>query len=79
MNSAMIKQVSNMRHKNIYVLALMLLLSGSLMAQVRIGGSVYGGCELGKVTGNTEVARVLLPTSKTARATSWFLPRRPAG
>ena len=51
----MIKQVSNMRHKNIYVLALMLLLSGSLMAQVRIGGSVYGGCELGKVTLNTEV------------------------
>ena len=33
----------------------MLLLSGSLMAQVRIGGSVYGGCELGKVTLNTEV------------------------
>ena len=44
-----------MRNKQIYILGLMLLLSGTLFAQVHIGGNVYGGCELGKVSQDAEV------------------------
>ena len=44
-----------MRHKQIYGFLVMLLMSGSLSAQVLIGGNVYGGCELGQVGANATV------------------------
>lgn len=44
-----------MRHKRIYGILLLMLVYGMASAQIKIGGNVYGGCEIGKVTGNANV------------------------
>ena len=48
-------QISSMRHKHIYSLMLLLMMSGSIFAQVKVGGNVYGGGKLGMVMDSTVV------------------------